>query len=154
MSWLEVRPAVILASSRCLAVSAALEKAPFGPDERVRSRLSALYSSLEPLVPDPSWGWQLAALWYATVYGGLVLVHRCEPVTPISRAHVGVGLAFSEGGARRELEDADILRAWAFVWKGMEGEGLDLISGETVLPEGLFWSTGGQYRIAVRGIVY
>ena len=44
-----VRPAVVLARSRCLAVSAVLEGADLQPDPEIEGRVSELAGSLEPL---------------------------------------------------------------------------------------------------------
>jgi len=155
LSSFQVRPAVILASSRCLAVSAVLESAPFGPDPLISSRLEEQYKSLSPFSPDPSWGWELKSLWYATLYGGLVLMYTCGPVTPISRVHVDEGLDIGVSDrARRQLDELDLLRAWAMIWVGQEREGLQELAGPTLRPEGYSWGPGGPHRVAFRGIVY
>lgn len=151
---IRARPSMVLAASRCLAVAVALEEAPFGPSRPVESRLLSLYSSLGPLTPDPTWDWVLKSLWYATVYGGLVLVHRCEPVVPISRVYVYERLSLGSVGRSRGLEDSELLRAWALIWSGAERDGLEELSGEAVWPEGYFWSPGGPLRVAFRGVVY
>ena len=154
MAGVRARPAILLAASRCLAVSAVLEDAPFGPRPEVEARLTALYSSIAPLTPDPGWDWVLKSLWYATVYGGGVLVHRCDPVVPISRTYVSEGVSLKGGGPRRELSDQDVLRAWAKIWSGAEREGLEELAGAAAWPEGLSWAPGGPNRFAFRGIVY
>ncbi len=155
MALVRARPAIVLAASECLAVSAALEDAPFGPSPEVESRLRLLYESLSPLRPDAGWDWVTSSLWYATVFGGLVLVHTCQPVTPISRTHVAEGISLAEGRAHaRRLEDRDVVRAWAKIWSGAEREGLSELAGEAVWPRGVSWAPGGRLRFAYRGILY
>ena len=154
MAGVRARPAILLAASSCLAVSAVLEEAPFTPRPEVEARLTSLYSSMAPLTPDPSWDWVLKSLWYATVYGGVVLVHRCDPVVPISRTYVSEKISVLRGGPARDLSDQDVLRAWAKIWSGAEREGLEDLAGGAVWPEGVSWAPGGAVRFAFRGIVY
>ena len=150
-----VRPAVVLARSRCLAVSAVLEGADLQPDAEIEARVSELARSLEPLSPRPEWDELTKAKWYATAYGGLVLVYTCGPVTPISRITVSRGISLARTAeAPRLLDDGDVLRAWATMWAGGEDEGLAMISGPLHDRPGISWSPGGGVRVALRGIVY
>ncbi len=151
-----VRPAVVLAASRCLAVAAALNGAPIEPDPVVASRVEALMRSLSPLEPDPSWDPIRKSRWFATVFGGLVLVYTCNPATPISRVTVSTSLELLGPGTPRNLSDNDVLRAWAKIWIGMEEEGLAELAGPMADRPEISWrpSRGGPVSVAVRGVVY
>lgn len=151
-----VRPAAILAKSRCLALAAPLEGAPFEPNGEVQRAISEAYDKLGPMEPPQGWDPDLLSLWYATVYGGLVLMYTCSPVTPISRIFVddGIELAAGSGSAPRAIDDSALLAAWAKMWGGMELEGLKELEGPLYYPQGYSWRAGGKVRFAVRGIVY
>ncbi len=144
---LKLSPAIILAMGECLAVSAALEYENLRVPRGVEKAVLSLYTSgstdaLESLSLEDK------ILAYTIVYGGLILTYTCDPVTPISRAHVTVGIEVTGGrGAPRRVDDREILRSWALIYQGREEEGLNVIQGVSYYPESLEWRVGGKIRI-------
>jgi len=142
---LKLKPALILAWGECLAISAALdyEELPIPPV--VAEAVERLYRG-EPIagglrVED-------LVLVYTIIYGGLILSYTCDPVTPISRAHIAVGLEIGgASGGRRVISDNEILKAWALIYSGREAEGLDLVKGVSYYPWEVEWKPGGSVRI-------
>lgn len=151
-----VRPAAILASSRCLKVAAPLEGAPFAAEPDVEKAINDVYLSFSQWSPPAGWDSVKLSLWYATVYGGLVLMYTCGPVTPISRVTTSVGIDVTVSGdaTHRALDDSKILAAWAKLWAGNEEEGIRELEGAMEFPQGYSWRAGGTVRIATRGIMY
>jgi hypothetical protein len=152
-----LNPAGILAKSNCFYIAAPIVDAPWNANKNVENAISDIIDGLK------SWdinNYNLnkieKILWYATVYGGLVLVYACDPIVPISRVHVDVGLSFisEENDKPKELNDLDLIKAWAEIFDGNEIEGLNMLAGGMVYPEKFSWRTGGKYKIAARGIKY
>lgn len=140
----KLKPAVILAMGECLAISAAVDYDNIGVPGVVEDAVKKLY-----LGEDPGrLGVEDTILAYTIAYGGLILSYTCDPVTPISRAHVTIGLELTQGGELKgRLDDRDILRSWALIYSGKELEGLDIVKGTTYYPVNLTWKPGGKVKI-------
>ncbi|MFP3312576.1 MAG: hypothetical protein RXN88_03535 [Acidilobus sp.] len=149
-----LRPLAVLASSRCLSAAASLESAPFEADPEVARAVEDAYKSLKSWAPPAGWDAARLSLWYAAVYGGLVLVYTCGPVTPISRVTVATGISIMPSDAPRRLEDMQLLSAWAKLWAGDELGGLRELEGGLSYPAGFRWKVGGDIKVSVRGIIY
>ncbi|MCX8196235.1 MAG: hypothetical protein N3F67_04075 [Acidilobaceae archaeon] len=89
---------------------------------------------------------------YNIIYGGLLLSYVCGPIVPISRAHLDIEIELFEGGERREVSDAQILKAWALIYSGSEAEGLGLLQGRSYFPVELGWKPGKGARVPPVGI--
>lgn|GEM_PF-638320 len=147
MSYARISPALILAVGECLAVSAAIEYEDLEVPRRVEEAVLNLYTYGDLRVLE---GLSLEdrILAYTIAYGGLILTYTCEPVTPISRAHVTVGIEIArEGGTPQRVSDRRILEAWALVYLGREEEGLNSIKGVSYYPKHLEWRPGGMIKI-------
>ncbi|MCE4607444.1 MAG: hypothetical protein F7B61_00590 [Caldisphaeraceae archaeon] len=143
----------VLARSECFYLAAPITDAPWKEDNEVGEALQGL---LEGRYSIDSLNISVLkrVLLVSTLYGGLTLVYTCNPVVPISRVHVDVGISIREGGRYRQLDDKELMKSWALIVSGKEEEGLSMISGSFVYPEGYVWSVGGEYKVAVRGIKY
>ncbi|MGC9112862.1 hypothetical protein [Acidilobus sp.] len=152
----KVRPAAILASSRCLKVAAPLEGAQLAAEPDVEKAINDAYLSFSQWSPPAGWDPVRLSLWYATVYGGLVLMYTCGPITPISRVttSVGIDITATNDMPQRALDDSKVLAAWAKLWAGNEEEGLKELEGPLEFPRGHSWRAGGPIKIATRGVMY
>ncbi|MEB2792936.1 MAG: hypothetical protein G5Z42_06560 [Caldisphaeraceae archaeon] len=150
---METIPVGVLARSKCFYLAAPITEAPWKGDDEVGEILQGL---LEGRYSIDSLNISVLkkVLLVSTLYGGLTLVYTCNPVVPISRVHVDVGISIQGGGHYRQLDDEELMKSWALIVSGKEEEGLSMISGGFVYPEGYTWSVGGRYKVAVRGIKY
>ncbi|MFZ8792998.1 MAG: hypothetical protein ACO2O2_03790 [Acidilobaceae archaeon] len=131
----------------CLAVSAALDYEGLGIPGIVRDAVLDFYTTGDTRALG---GLSLEdrVLAYTIAYGGLMLIHICDPVTPISRAHVRVGIEIV--GVREppgRVDDRRMLRSWALIYSGLEEEGLRLLQGVSYYPVNLEWRPGGRVRV-------
>jgi len=153
----ELHPAGILAKSDCFYIAAPIIDAPWEVNKNVEMTISDIINNLKIWdINNYNLNKIEKALWFATVYGGLVLIYTCDPVVPISRLHIDSSLSFvkEENHKPKEMKDLDLIKAWAFIFNGNEIEGLNMLSGSLIYPENFSWSVGGKYKIAVRGIKY
>jgi hypothetical protein len=147
LSYARIRPALVLAVGECLAVSAAIEYEELEVPGEVEKAVLNLYTYGDSRVLEEL-SLEDKILVYTIAYGGLILSYTCDPVTPISRAHVTIGIEIvGRGGAPSKVNDRRILEAWALLYQGREEEGLSRIKGASYYPKQLEWRPGGKIRI-------
>lgn len=149
---IRVLPAIVLAESRCLMVAASLKRG-LPIDETVESLvIRHLTEGVDPESTSVD-DFRLAAV-YASIYGGLILHYRCGPRTPISRLFMpSLLLGIERGGGdhgRRRLDDGEVLRSWALLYKGSR-EGLERLQGPLAWPRGYSWRLGGDLEVSPIG---
>ena len=129
MEYFRVYPAVVVAWGDQLGVAMTVD-APVEPHPEAARLAIKAYKGEEPHAPsDPL----VASLFYATVYGGVVLIHKREPITAIARLLPSIKVSLEACNPREApqntVSDAVILRAWALIASGSEEEGLRALSG-------------------------
>jgi hypothetical protein len=153
----DLYPVGILAKSKCFYIAGPIINAPWPPDNDVKYVINDITDSMKEWNPS-NYNLDIIkkVIWYSTVYGGLILMYSCEPLIPMSRVIINIGLDIEKYDKKeiKEFDDNIVLKAWALILNGNEKEGLELISGKMFFPNDFVWKPGNNYSIAVRGIKY
>ncbi len=146
---------LILAKSECLAVSTVVDIDKLNNE-------SSLSRLVNRLLLNNNFDYRMSSSGIydyiramTAIYGGIMLFYTCNPVTPISRIYPRIGIDVYEiDYGHRKLSDSAILKAWSLTYSGSEEKGLQMLSGPTIAPRGLYWTPGNTYKVLVTGLEY